>query len=699
MILSIQRTLPLAVLTVVLATTVQADEKRLKTFILAGQSNMVGWGDSTKLPDDLRKGSDRVLMFENGEWQPLRPHEPVLENQKPYGLTEFHFGPEIAFGHELGKAFPDETIGVIKYAAGGSSILAWKPDWSKEDADRIGQGGRGSLYKSMINKVKQAQAKREIEIVGFVWQQGGRDMTKVDIAKEYLDNLKSLVAAVRKDTGANNLQFIYGSPRSAGYPDDLSDLVPQEMKGRVGAQWVVKAQWDAKKEIPNAKMVIVRDVETHPRNDHLSTAGQMVLGKLFAGAFLERASAGAKHTPTKMPMARPESVGMSTDGLSRIDELMKLHIDAGHIQGAVTVVARRGKVVHFSTHGQMDVKRGREMEPDAIFRMASSTKPVMGVAAMMMIEEGLIRPSDPVSKYIPEFANMKVAVLAEPADKDLSPVWVNPRKDVPKHRLVPVDTPVTIHHLLTHTSGILSGGLGSAVNPGVKRTGDDTLATYIPKLAKVPLDFQPRTRWSYSPRTGLDVVARIIEIVSETPFDEFLRERIFNPLEMNSSWFNLPSDKESKRVVIEGSKGWAKAKGWGKTGYFSASGGLSSAAEDYLHFEQMLLAGGEFFGHRLLRPSSVKTMSSNQVGDLYSGLAGRKKGQKGMGFGYTVAVTLDPDAAANNRAKGAFGWGGAFGTMSWTDPENELVAVIMLQQPHGRAKSDFGKAVRQAIIE
>ena len=143
----------------------------------------------------------------------------------------------------------------------------------------------------------------------------------------------------------------------------------------------------------------------------------------------------------------------------------------------------------------------------------------------------------------------------------------------------------------------------------------------------------------------------------------------------------------------------AKLKGWGPTKYFSASGGLSSAAEDYLHFEQMLLGGGELFGHRLLRATSVNMMTRNQVGDLYSGLTGRKKGNKGMGFGYTVAVTLDSDAAANHRAKGAFGWGGAFGTMSWTDPRNELVAVIMLQQPHGRTRSDFGKAVREAIVE
>ena len=212
----------------------------------------------------------------------------------------------------------------------------------------------------------------------------------------------------------------------------------------------------------------------------------------------------------------------------------------------------------------------------------------------------------------------------------------------------------------------------------------------------MPLDFQPGTQWAYS--LGLDVVARIIEIVSETPFDEFLRERIFDPLEMNDTHFNLPSDKESRRPVLTG-LGASKAKGWGAaTKYISASAGLSSAAEDYLHFEQMLLNGGELFGHRLLSPASVEMMSSNQVGDIYA-TAG-KKGLKGMGFGYTVGITLDPNVTASYRGKGAFGWRGASGTVSWTDPENELVAVYLPANPRGGgAYGDFEKAVRQAIIE
>ena len=238
----------------------------------------------------------------------------------------------------------------------------------------------------------------------------------------------------------------------------------------------------------------------------------------------------------EIPTARPEEVGMSSQRLLRINTAIQRHIDAGEIQGAVTVVARRGKVVHFEAHGMMDVERGRPMEKDAIFRMASSTKPILGVAAMMMIEEGLIRPFDEVSRYIPEFEDMQVAVLKEPEDEDVSPLYVL-KDQVPEHRLVPAKRPITIHDLLTHTSGLASGGLGSAVAEWQQLGPEDTLASNIPGYGRFPLDFQPGTRWAYSGGVGLDVVARIIEIVSKTPFDVFLRERLFEPLGMNDTHF------------------------------------------------------------------------------------------------------------------------------------------------------------------
>jgi CubicO group peptidase (beta-lactamase class C family) len=407
-------------------------------------------------------------------------------------------------------------------------------------------------------------------------------------------------------------------------------------------------------------------------------------------------SAKPMHTPTKMPMAKAESVGMSTEVLSRIDEAMQEQIDAGRIRGGgATIVARRGKVVHFSTHGTMDVETetGRAMERDALYIMASSAKPVIGVATLMLVDEGLISLSDPISKFIPEFANQKVALQAkqdgkkewrkEKGDnKGKGKQWDKGDKgksmakkdkgDGPAPRLVPVETPVTIHHLLTHTSGLTGGG--------IKRTKADSLATYVPMLAQAPLIFQPGTRWVYGNVGIHSVLPRIIEIVSETPFHEFMQERVFNPLEMNNTYFHVPSDKESKVILLEA----LKSKG---------GGGLMSAAEDFLHFEQMLLNEGELFGRRLLSPETVKMMGTNQVGNLF---AASGKGSKGMGFGYAVAVTLDPTAAANGRATGAFGWGGAAGTVSWTDPENELVGVLMLQ---GRGGGNFAKIVREAIID
>jgi len=404
---------------------------------------------------------------------------------------------------------------------------------------------------------------------------------------------------------------------------------------------------------------------------------------------------GAAHAVDELSGASPESVGMSSDGLLEIDAAMDRYIAAGEIQGAVTVVARRGKVVHFRAHGLMDVEGGRPMEKDAIFRMASSSKPVLGVAAMMVIEEGLFSPSDEVARYIPEFRGMKVAVLREPEDRDESPEFVARGKAPPEHRLVPAERPITIHDLLTHTSGLGSGGLGAAVASLPERTDEDTLASRVPLYARMPLDFQPGTRWSYSPGVGLDVVARVIEIVSGVGYEDFVRTRIFEPLGMDDTHFNLPPEKESRRVVIHGLD--VKSKNWRPvTRYISASGGLSSTAEDFLRFEQMLANGGELFGKRLLSPESVATLSSNRVGELY-GPSGKRPA--GHGFGYTVSVILDPAAAKSARGKGAFGWGGAFGTVSWTDPTLELTAVLMVQQARKGPAADFEQAIRAAIVE
>ena len=393
-----------------------------------------------------------------------------------------------------------------------------------------------------------------------------------------------------------------------------------------------------------------------------------------------------------------EEVGMSTERLARINTAMQRHVEAGTIQGAVTAVARRGKLVHLEAHGLMSVPDNRPMQDDSLFIMMSSTKPVLGVAAMMLIEEGLVRPSDPISKWFPTFAEMQVAVLAEPTDEDVSPIRVSPF-NVPAHRLVPAAREITVHDILTHTSGLASSGLGSAISANSIGWLDnrESLAKNVPEYGNIVLDFQPGSRWQYSPATALDVIARIIEIESGIPFDEFVRTRIFEPLGMTSTYWNVPEEHQDRLIEIVGAD---KAPPLAATlydtshsTYFSGSYGLKSTAGDYLRFEQMLVNGGELFGNRLLSPRTVRMMSSNQTKELFSNTA------EGRGFGYTVAISENPIAANQRRTQGAFGWGGALGTRSWSDPEEDLTAVILIQQPVSQVQGDFENAVQQAIID
>jgi len=395
-----------------------------------------------------------------------------------------------------------------------------------------------------------------------------------------------------------------------------------------------------------------------------------------------------------------EEVGMSTEQLSRINDVMQGHIDAGTIQGAVTGVARRGKIVHLETHGLMNVADGKPMQEDALFIMMSSTKPVLGVAAMMLIEEGSIRRDDPVSKWIPEFAEMQVAVLREPADEDISPAFVLPT-NIPEHRLVPAEREITVHDILTHTSGLASGGLGETISKDAILWLDtrESLAINVPKYGDIVLDFQPGDRWRYSAATALDVIARIIEIESGLSFNEFVQQRIFEPLGMKDTWWNVPQEHQDRLINIVGSDiaspPEATIYDTSHSTYFGGSYGLKSTANDYLRFEQMLVNGGELFGNRLLNSETIGLMSSNQVGDLFSNIPGIN----GQGFGYTVATTEDPIASKQGRSKGAFGWTGALGTRSWSDPAEELIAVIMIQQSELTVVTDFEHAVQQAIID
>ena len=286
---------------------------------------------------------------------------------------------------------------------------------------------------------------------------------------------------------------------------------------------------------------------------------------------------------------------------------------------------------------------------------------------------------------------MQVAVLAEPADEDISPVRVSPF-NVPAHRLVPSNREITVHDILTHTSGLASGGLGNAISADSigRLDSRESLAKNVPEYANVVLDFQPGSRWQYSPATALDVIARIIEIESGVPFNEFVRARIFEPLGMNNTMCQEYQDQLIEILPTMQLLWWRDTS---HSTYFSGSYGLKSTAEDYLRFEQMLVNGGELFGNRLLSPRTVRMMASNQTKELFSETA------EGRGFGYTVAISENPIVADQRRTRGAFGWGGALGTRSWSDPEEELTAVLLIQQPVRQVQNDFENAVQQAIID
>jgi CubicO group peptidase (beta-lactamase class C family) len=409
--------------------------------------------------------------------------------------------------------------------------------------------------------------------------------------------------------------------------------------------------------------------------------------RLLLSILLVMLAVPAAGSAAEIERVKPESVGMSSERLARIGQVMKRHIDAGDITGAVTAIARRGKLVHFEAHGVMDVEAKQPMPTDAIFRMASSTKPVTGVAVLMMMEEGKLALTDPVYRFIPEFRGAKVEVRKAGAGPDAAAGAAA--------ELVPATREITVKDLLTHTSGLNSDRVGTP-GPG------DTLASFIPKLGAVPLDFQPGSRWRYAGGPAFSTLSRIVEVVSGQPFDQFTRERIFDPLGMKDTFFILPEDRRSRLLPLyrRGASGWERVAGADRAGpettFIAGSGGLVSTAHDYLRFEQMLVGGGALDGARLLSPTTVALMSANHVGDLYGGFAGT---QQGVGFGLTVYVVLDSARANSRRSNGAFGWGGAFGTTTWSDPAQKLVAVLMIQQRDLRVQADFENAVLQAIVE
>jgi len=392
-----------------------------------------------------------------------------------------------------------------------------------------------------------------------------------------------------------------------------------------------------------------------------------------------------------LQVTKPEDVGLSSDRLKRINELIERRIASGDISGAVTLVARRGRVAHFEAQGLANIDAKKPMSKDAVFRLASMSKPVTGVAIMMLVEEGRVRLTDPVSRYIPEFRGLKVAVV-QPARGPAA------AQATPQFYTVPADREITIRDLLTHVSGLVSGPISTAEAGKVARKADETLADYIPRLGSVPLEFQPGSRWSYSPGAGFDTLGRIVEVVSGQPFDQFLRQRIFNPLEMKDIAFNATPAMEPRRATIYQKRDGklqppANAASPQPTPYFSGAGGLMSSTEDYLPLGQMLVNGGQLNGKRLLSPRTVEMMGSPHAPDS---LPGRTPGQS---FGLSVRLVSDHVKAVSPLSDGSFGWSGAQGTHFWVDPKEKIVAILMVQTSIPELQRDFEQAVMQAIIE
>ena len=379
----------------------------------------------------------------------------------------------------------------------------------------------------------------------------------------------------------------------------------------------------------------------------------------------------------------PESVGLSSERLGRIHDLVQSHIDAGRISGAVTLVARHGKIAHLEAQGVMDISTHQPMQEDTIFRLASMSKPVAGLAIMMLVEEGKVKLDDNVSRYLPRFKQQQVAV---------------PYGEEGAFYLMPAAREITVRDLLTHTSGVMSGQISSGAGNALFNTRHEVGLTWVEELGSAPLEFQPGSRWSYSAVAGFDMLSRIVEIASGQNFNEFLQQRVFNPLGMDDIFF-WPNDDQRPRIVtsynmVEG-KMEPRNNPDSMSGeiFFSGAGGLMASAEAYAQFGMLLAHGGELNGVRLLGTRTMEVMRSPFIDDT---LPGRSPGE---GYGLSVRVLTDPLKSVSLLSAGTFGWSGAYGTHLFVDPAEELVGVMLIQTPIREMRPEFETAVMQALID
>ena len=413
----------------------------------------------------------------------------------------------------------------------------------------------------------------------------------------------------------------------------------------------------------------------------------------------------AQQAPAKradVVFVKPESVGFSSERLERLHAVIQQEIDKKKtMAGAVTQLARHGRVIDFKAYGKKDLASGSPMTTDTIFRVFSMTKVVTGVAMMILYEQGKWNPQDPISKYIPEFAHLKVYKGVESNGNMLV--------EDPAH-------PPTMHELMTHTAGFTYGLFGNGpVDKAYQSQGvmaSKNLQEMIDKLAKIPLLYQPGAKWVYS--VSMDIQGYIIEKLSGQSLPDFMRDHIFVPLKMKDSGFYVPKEKWDRFATLYGedaSGALAPVMAGSNVGLGdyksqptmpSGGGGMVSTAQDYMRFAQMLLNGGELDGVRILAPATVQLMSSNHLApSLMSGefSIGPETIRPGMGWGYDCAVFTDPATADEIVGKGTFFWLGAADTWFWIDPANDIVFVGMTQHMIGPNQPNVEQITRPTVYQ
>lgn len=387
-------------------------------------------------------------------------------------------------------------------------------------------------------------------------------------------------------------------------------------------------------------------------------------------------------------ISKPEEAGFSSERLTRITQFFQSEVDKGSIPGAVLVVARNGKTVYRQAIGYQDREKKTPMKADAIFRIFSMTKPVATVAVMMLAEEGKIDVMAPVAQYLPEFKDVKVGV--EKTD---------PTTGKPTLSFEAPLRPMTVQDLLRHTSGLVYGPFGNtlvhqAYNQANLFDRGQTLAEFVTKISKLPLAHQPGAAWEYG--MSVDVLGRIVEVVSGMPFDRFLEERITKPLGMADTAFYVSAALAPRVAEPQVEAATGKHPQFGEVGdfarervkFFSGGGGLLSTASDYARFCQMLVNGGELNGVRLLSPKTLAVMTSDQLPPDASRVVQLEATQDmtpirefGQSFGLGFAVRTDLGHTPVSGSVGDYFWAGAAGTYFWVDPQEKLYAVMMLQVP------------------